>query len=191
MATSRITINKPTVIAVLAFIFLLAFIITPYWMLPSNLIKRIFILAISLGIGSIWIHVSSSRLYINWELKKLFPFALLLVSLFVVNFNSLTSVLPWRGDEDYHVSITLNLVNRIPSIAGYIIPFFIIIFVIAALMKPKLGLFIGLIVSLTMVLIHFLWNPLHGLEYIALSIYQLLVLCDSPFAKFSVHNTLS
>lgn len=164
MAISKITFKKSSVSVLLAFIFVLAFIITPYWMVPSIQIKRIFILVISLVTGGIWIHVSSSRFFINWEMKKLFPFVLLLVSLLVVNFNSLISVIPWRGDEDYHIFVTLNLVNKLPIIAGFLIPLFIIIFVIATLMKPKLGLIIGMIVSLTVMLIHFLWNPLHGIS---------------------------
>jgi len=164
MALSKITFEKSSVSVLLAFIFVLAFIITPYWMVPSIQINRIFILVISLVIGGIWINVSSSRFIINWEMKKLIPFILLLVSLLIVNFNSLISVIPWRGDEEYHIFVTLNLVNKFPIIVGVLIPLFIIIFVIAALMKPKLGIIIGMILSLSIILIHFLWNPLHGMD---------------------------
>ena len=136
MAISKITIKKSLVSVLLAFIFVLAFIITPYWMVPSIQIKRIFILIISLVTGGIWIHVSSSRFFINWEMKKLFPFVLLLVSLLVVNFNSLISVIPWRGDEAYHINLTLKLVYTFPVKAGFLIPLFIIFFSIATLMNP-------------------------------------------------------
>ena len=163
MAISTITFKKSSVSVLLASIFVLAFIITPYWMVPSTLIKRLIILVISLVAGGIWIHVSSASFSIQWELKKLFPFVLLLVSLLVINLKTLTSVIPWRGDEDYHIFVTLNLLDKFPKIAGVLIPLLIIIFVIFTLIKPKLGLMIGLLLSLWTMVIHFLLNPLHGI----------------------------
>lgn len=163
MAISTNTIKKTSVSIFLASTFVLAFIITPYWMVPSTQIKRTIILVLSFVIGGIWTHVSSSCFSINLDMKKLVPFVLIFVSLLVVNLNSLTSVIPWRGDEDYHIFVTLNLVNKFPKIAGGLIPLLIISFVIATLMKPKLGIIIAVIFSLCIMLIHFFWNPLHGI----------------------------
>jgi len=164
MTVSKLTIKKSSVRILLALIFLLAYIFTPYWMLPSSQMIRVIILLLSLAAGGIWVHVSSSRILIEWDLRKLIQFGLFLVLLLIVNFKSLISVLPWRGDEDYHIFLTLNLVKRLPGIAGVLIPIVVIIMIITALMKPKLGMIIGTILSFTIIIYHLLSNPLHGID---------------------------
>ena len=49
----------------------------------------------------------------------------LLAALFLLNYKSLTADIPWRGDEDHHIRISLYLAERVPlrAILCLFIPF--------------------------------------------------------------------
>jgi len=118
MITSEklITLSLPRafIIELLASIYALAFIFTPYWRMARLPEEMIAILALTIGIGAVWSYISGADLIIRFKQKNLIIFAILLVGLMVVNYSTLTSVIPWRGDEDFHIRKTIELAMIIP-----------------------------------------------------------------------------
>lgn len=110
MTPKIITLPKQVVILLLASFYILAFIITPYWRILESTPEVFLILALSIVIGAVWVAFSGDDLQIRvdttaWKFSFI-PLAVLTV----LNLKPLTSVIPWRGDEDYFISNTLALV---------------------------------------------------------------------------------
>src|SRR5688572_17155691 len=89
---------------VLLFVFFaLAYIVNPYWTtLPSLNLKIAYWLIFLLG-GLVWVYLSSSPVKVNLHLNHVINFFLVLILASFLNINTLTSVIPWRGDEDFHI----------------------------------------------------------------------------------------
>lgn len=166
MSKPTIHFRKSSVTILLVSIFALAFIISPNWMVTEIRSLRAIILVLSIGIGCIWAYVTGSHLKIKLNTKGWVPFVFLLIPLFVVNFNSLNAVIPWRGDEDYHIKVALKLVTSIPAIWGFLGPVFMVIFLITAWKKPKWAMMIGTATIIGTVFIHLWWNPLKGVSFL-------------------------
>jgi len=109
----EIKLNKSFISALLGSLFFLAFFITDYWNIPNNPIMKVIFLASTLILGITWCFLASSDVNIKTGLINWFPFFLLIVGIIILNYRALHSVIPWRGDEDYHIRTTLNLVNQI------------------------------------------------------------------------------
>lgn len=166
MTKYTLQFQKSSVTILLASIFALAFIISPTWMVTENLPLSIFILILSTAAGGIWAYITSSHLDINLKTKGWVSFVLLLIPLFAVNFNSLNTVIPWRGDEEYHIKVALKLVTTIPVIWGFLAPVFVVIFLITTWKKPKWAMMIGTITIIGAVFVHLWWNPLKGVNFL-------------------------
>lgn len=100
--------------ALLASLFILAFVVSPYWFLAESPFARVAILAATIGLGTIWCLVSSSELELRFTLRDMAVFAVLLVAVFCLNYRPLTAAIPWRGDEAHHIRIALYLAAQIP-----------------------------------------------------------------------------
>ena len=98
--------------ALLASLFGLAFIVSPYWLMPEVFEVRILLLALTIAMGAAWSHLSASSLQLRFDAKSWILFGVLLAGLLAINYKPLASAIPWRGDEDHHISVAMSLAKR-------------------------------------------------------------------------------
>ncbi len=160
MRLKSILMPRMFVIVILAAIYSLGFIATPYWINVQSKTEMIFILVLTIGIGVIWSFLSAGDLQIrvvpiNWS-----HFFILLAGLLVLNLRPLTSDIPWRGDEDYHIARTLSLASRIAT--KWVIAFFIVFISSAYLAwkKSKWSIFPGILFVAGLIFFNITKNPL-------------------------------
>ncbi len=99
------------IFSLLFVVFVVAYILSPYWKLVDSLAGQIIFL-LSLGsLGFFWAFLSSGSFEFLWRFdnQEIVRYVGLAVILFVLNYKALGTGLPWRGDEDYHVDRTIRL----------------------------------------------------------------------------------
>jgi hypothetical protein len=74
-------------------------------------------------------------------------FLLLCAAILVLNYGTLTSVIPYRGDETLHIERTLELVERIPYGGALVIVLLFILFIVSGIKKQKWMVLIGIVLS--------------------------------------------
>ena len=107
--------------SILIFIFYLAYILAPYWRLSPSTLTTCVLFIITTGFGFLWSYWASNHFQIRINKNVWFTFVILFFIIGLLNYRALTSVIPWRGDEEYHILVTLQLVDLIPF--GWIITF--------------------------------------------------------------------
>jgi len=157
--THSISLPKRFTIALLSSIYILGFIITPYWILPKSATGTIFHLVLTVSVGLVWLLLSTNSLQIEFSLKDIWLFLFLLVAIIALNYRPLNSVLPFRGDEVLHVERTLELVNRIPFLQSLAILILFIVFIISGIKKQRWTVFIGILL-VACVIFYFLGRDL-------------------------------
>ncbi len=144
--TYSIRLSKGFIAAFLASVYILGFIITPYWILHNSIAEIIFYLALTIGIGSIWLLLSINSLQIELSLNDIGLFLLLAIGIIALNYRPLNSVIPFRGDEASHIERTLGLMSRIPPLQSLAIIILFCIFIIAGIKEKKWGIFAGILI---------------------------------------------
>jgi hypothetical protein len=144
--TYSVRLSKGFITAFLASVYILGFIITPYWILHQSIGEIIFYLAITVSIGSIWLLLSIGSFQIEFSLKEIGLFLLLLVGIIALNYRPLNSVIPFRGDEASHIERTLGLMSRIPPLQSLAIIVLFLVFIIAGIKEQKWGIFVGILI---------------------------------------------
>jgi hypothetical protein len=108
---TTISFSRRSVFLGLSFVFSIALIFTPYWSLgASGLHKALFVAGLT-GAGLLWAFACSSSLSMTVTAKNLVTLLVCLGIVALVNLAPLLADLPWRGDEDFHVRVTGNLVT--------------------------------------------------------------------------------
>ena len=159
MTSKSITIPKTVVIVFLASLYSLAFMITPYWRRAESASEIILILFLTILVGTVWVILSGNDLQIKIEpvhWKYLLP--LLAISI-LLNFKPLTSVIPWRGDEDYHIKNTFVLASAIST--KWLLAFFVVFFlpIYLAWRKTKWTLTVSVLALCGAIILIWLQNP--------------------------------
>lgn len=109
-----VTVRKTTVFFLLFVLWSLAFIYSPYWHafgafgFPYLRYVSLALLGLS---GLAWAYFSSSEVKVPKIKIEFLPLLLLGLMLFVVNVNPLKADIAWRGDEDFHINLLLQLIN--------------------------------------------------------------------------------
>ncbi len=114
MNTTTIRLPRQFVLAALALLYALAFLFSPYWVLAEGAISRVALLAAILMLGAAWCTCAAAELTLKFRLQSPAYSAALCAGVIALNYLALGSGLPWRGDEDYHISHTLALVQLVP-----------------------------------------------------------------------------
>jgi hypothetical protein len=110
----RLILPRRVVVALLASLYGAAFILSPYWNLaPSGIVKTI-LLGVLIAFGAAWSYLSAGTAQVRLERSQLVSGAVLLAALFIINLRSLTSAIPWRGDESSHIARTQLLASKVP-----------------------------------------------------------------------------
>ncbi|HMB25221.1 MAG TPA: hypothetical protein VKP08_20400, partial [Anaerolineales bacterium] len=144
--TYSMRLSKGCTTALLASVYILGFIITPYWLLHTSAAADVFYLALTISIGLIWLWLSANSLEIPFGLKDIGVFFFLLAGIIALNYRALNSVIPFRGDEASHIERTLELASRIPPLPGLIILVLFVVLIAAGIKGQKWGIFIGILI---------------------------------------------
>lgn len=144
--TYSIQLPKGFLVAFLASAYILGFILTPYWLLHRSPVEIFFYLVLTIGIGLIWLSLSTNALQIKFSLKDIGLFLLLLVGIIVLNYRTLNSVIPFRGDEAAHIQRTLGLTERLPLLQSLVMLVLFITFLVAGMKEQKQGIAVGILI---------------------------------------------
>ncbi len=155
---------RPFLTAFLASIYIIAFIISPYWLLPASTLTKIVILTFTIGSGALWSYLSAADLQLRIDARSWISFGVLLAALVWLNYKPLTSVIPWRGDEGSHIMKTLTIVSRISSAQILLTLTLFALFLFVAWKRPVLALPAALFLIFVVVIFFVLKNPLKGLN---------------------------
>jgi len=164
MSSKSLLLPRMCVIALLAGIYTLGFIVTPYWIRTNSTPEMIIILALTIGIGAIWSFLSAKDLEVRLEPLNWWHLLILLAGLIILNFKALTIDIPWRGDEGIHITRTLSLASNI-SITWVLV--FIIAFLSTAYLawkKSKWSIFLGILSVAGVISFNIVKNPLAGIS---------------------------
>jgi hypothetical protein len=162
------------VIVLLAGIYTLGFIVTPYWIRTNSTPEMIFILALTLGIGAIWSFLSAKDLEVRIEPLNGWHLLILLAGLVILNFKTLTIDIPWRGDEGIHITRTLALASSISII--WVLTF-IVLFLSTAMLawkKSKWSILLGMVSIAGVISFNIVKNPLTGISSSVLMRYPFI-----------------
>jgi hypothetical protein len=108
-------LSRYFVTALLVSLFMLAFVITPYWTLAPSTLNRLSIIVITFSVGILWAFGSASEVQLKWRGRQQAELIVIFALVIVLNYRALTSVIPWRGDEDLHILKTLDVVALVPN----------------------------------------------------------------------------
>jgi hypothetical protein len=164
MMLPEILVPKALISALLASFYVVAFIISPYWLIPESMTGKFIVLILTIGIGVAWLHFSADALKIRFDARNCFAFAILLAGLIIINYRPITASIPWRGDEDYHLRPVLDIVSLLAGISRrwlLITLGVFILFLYAAWKKSKWAIVIGGLL-VTGLIIFFLKDPFLG-----------------------------
>lgn len=104
-------LRRSFVFAMLLVAYAIAFVLSPFWSLDESAVVRIILLVTTVGLGILWAYLSSEDVEFSfrldpWGVASLVALGLILLAL---NYNALGADLPWKGDEDHHITKTIAL----------------------------------------------------------------------------------
>ena len=186
------------VFGVLASIYVLAFIVSPYWLIPESTGGKAGMLILTLFLGGLWCYFSAEELDLKIDIRRLWTIIPLTLGIIIMNFQALKYDIPSRGDEQFHIAKTLWVIDKITpawTAVYYIFPMVLAFFLFVAWKFPRrAGVWGGLILSIIVFLVASKNIFIHGADfflrypfvnYILFSVIPILV---SP--KFPYHEIL-
>lgn len=156
--------SKFFITSILASFYALAFIITPYWTLAQSNSSEVIILIFTVSFGILWSLCSGSEIQVQISVRRLTGAILLVLFVILLNYKALTSVIPWRGDEDFHILKTLEVITLIPNswfLEGVLL-FGLILYL--SWRKSYWAFIVGGLTIAGIILLFKLENPLNGLK---------------------------
>jgi hypothetical protein len=151
------------VVVILAAIYSLGFIITPYWIRTKTTPEMVFILALTIAIGGIWIVFAAKELVIQVKPMHWGYFLILLAGVIVLNIKPLTVDIPWRGDEDIHIARTLALATTPANIVAVVFGIAFLLTAALAWKKSKWAVLPGILFLAGGIAYYIAKNPLAGI----------------------------
>jgi len=132
-----ISLPREFTISFLAIVYILGFLITPYWILYNSTSNIIFHLALTIITGWIWAFLSAGSLRVEFRSIDIWSFAITLLGVVTLNSYTLTSVIPYKGDEAFHIERTLEVAGRIHALEILIITSLFFILMMYAIKKQR------------------------------------------------------
>jgi hypothetical protein len=151
-----VILDKFFVFTLLFSFFILSYLLTPYWMLPSPVHQKILLFILTICSGFLWSLWGSNHVKIRLEKQSFFLLIILAVFMGLINIKPLMSPIPWKGDEDFHI-FTVRLL--IPLIKNRF-PLFILLllFIYSGWRKSKWSLAVGAVLLISIVLYNYLYE---------------------------------
>ena len=162
--TRTIFLPRSFMVALLSFVYTLGFIITPYWALIQPPTRMLFFLGLIIIVGIAWIYTATNSLEIQFDFNDFLVGCLSVAGIVALNYRQLTSVIPFKGDDGFHIDRTLELVGIIPFkwIIGALVSFAVVMYL--SIKKPRLAIFISIPVILSLILFFQIQNPFGEME---------------------------
>ncbi len=159
-----ISLPKTFIASLLASIYILGFIITPYWIIPTSPASIILFLSLIIGIGMVWVYLSSNALQFQFNITNVRLVVFLLVGIIALNFRALNSVIPYRGDEGLHIDRTLALVTGIQLRWSWGVLILFIMLLYSAVKKPGWAIFICIFIVISVIFFFLNKNPFEDID---------------------------
>lgn len=141
-------------------VFIIGFIATPYWQIPVSRVEKISLLGITLLGGTIWALISSGQCRVPIQKMDVLLFLSIVLAAGLLNYLTIQSDIPWRGDEDVHIGRTLLPLRNIkPEVILFFSGVFLLIGLISK-KKPTISLILTIIMILLIVYLHIQYKPL-------------------------------
>jgi hypothetical protein len=98
--------------ALLFLVFNVAYVLSPYWLLPARAWEKAVLLLLLSGIGASWAWFFSGPVRFGTVRHPVW-FLLVILPLVAFNARALVMGIPWLGDEGFHFGSTIGLVDRL------------------------------------------------------------------------------
>jgi hypothetical protein len=160
MNPKTIFLPRLLVQVMLASVFGLGFLLTPYWNHVPTKTDVLPVLVLTITVGTLWSVISAGELRINAGPIHWGYFLCLLAGLIILNIRPISASIPWRGDEDVHIARTVELVQRIPF--KWVFPFLVLFVLLAYLAwkRSKWAILPGIALLAGMIVFNIIINPL-------------------------------
>lgn len=120
-------------------LYLIAFVLTPYWHLNNSIWSQLFTLLFILIAGISWSRLSASSFNISADKKPSLLFLVILLIAFIMNYQALISDIPWRGDESFHIGKVISISTQVLSKKRWFLSVIVLFlsFLVLAWKKPR------------------------------------------------------
>jgi len=140
-------------------IYIMGFLITPYWALYTSRSVIFVYCFLTIGIGVLWLFLSTDSLQIEFNFRSVASFLALLAVILLLNFRALNSVIPFRGDETLHIERTQELAQRIPALELIVVVLLFILFLYTGWKLQRWLLFSGSLLIVSIIFFYLGRNP--------------------------------
>ncbi len=110
-----IRLHRSLTATALFFFFALAFVAAPYWLIAESWLERFVSILGTIFLGALWTRLAAHDLELPLDRRAWGPAAILLGLMSALNLRALTSGIPWRGDESYHIAFALSFAKLVPT----------------------------------------------------------------------------
>ena len=137
-------------------VYLIAYVLTPYWNLYNSTSSQLFTLLFILMTGISWSWLSASSFKISLDKKHLLLFLAIFLIAFIMNYQALISDIPWRGDESFHIEKVFSISTQVLSMKKWFLSVTLLFlsFLVLAWKKPRWAEFTGAILILVIVFMY-------------------------------------
>lgn len=140
-----LTIPRSFITAILISIFILAFVISSYWNKPGVSQNETLLRDLTVILGITWGVLGSGKVAVKIKPVKFAYIVFFFSALLILNLSPLTSVIPWRGDEDVHIRLALRLIEHFHWYEWAIVASGWLLILYLSWHRPKLAVVFGLI----------------------------------------------
>jgi len=118
-----LAVKKMTMGLLLGILFIFSYIYAPYWLALVDPNQKYFVLLLLSLTAVFWAYGSASNVAIGKISLPVIPLSVLSILVYMINSKPLGIDLAWRGDEDFHILLLLNLIDHIHLVWGSILPY--------------------------------------------------------------------
>jgi hypothetical protein len=108
-----VKLTRPLSLAILFFVYLLAYLLVPYWDAPDQDWQKLAMAAFTGCLGLAWAWLGSGAMELRFSRREALWLLAAVVMLGAINAMPLTADLAWRGDEDHHFKSTRMMADYV------------------------------------------------------------------------------
>lgn len=117
-STVSLRFGRAGAFTLLLFVFAGAYVLAPYWMIAAETARRGLFVTGLLAAGALWAYSASGSLELRVKRRAWIGLLVLFCVLLLLNYRALRIDIPWRGDEDYHIQVTLHFFESLRRIVA-------------------------------------------------------------------------
>lgn len=180
-----VSLSRTFLFSILSAVFIFAYGASSYWkFFKSGSLNTALFFALIL-IAGVWAILVSGQTHIQIVRSNFIVLCVLAVALVLLNIKPMVSVIPWRGDEDYHMEISLEIVRGLPYFKYWLL-ILLTLFFVAAGMTAKRWI---IAVAATVLIGYVYWFSLHHPVRLALlTRYPFFIRWFHAFAPMAIRR---